>query len=221
VHRELGYKDGIAQLLTNLGELTLRQGNYERSAACYREGLTMHWELGYKNGIAYCMEGLAAVIAAMGRPIQAARLWGAAQKLREEIGTSLSPADRADHERRVSAVRAQLDEATFERAWAEGRATPLEQAITDALAQPQSAPPAPGQPRVAAKPATLLSSREREVVRLIAAGCTNREIAAKLAISQRTVDTHVSNILAKLDLSSRAQIATWAMEQHLAAETRA
>jgi non-specific serine/threonine protein kinase len=215
VHRELGYKDGIAQLLTNLGELTLRQENFERALAYYQEGLAMHWELGYKNGIAYCMEGLAAVIAVMGRPIQAARLWGAAQKLREQIGTSLSTADRADQERRVAAARAQLDEAAFEQAWAEGRAIPLEQAIHDALAQPQTAPPEPTRQASATKPAGLLSRREREVVLLIAAGRINREIATELGISQRTVDTHVSNILAKLELISRAQIVSWAMEQQL------
>ena len=65
--------------------------------------------------------------------------------------------------------------------------------------------------------ATLLSRREREVVLLLAAGRTNREIATDLAISQRTVDTHVSNILAKLELSSRAEIAAWAGEQQLTA----
>jgi predicted ATPase/DNA-binding SARP family transcriptional activator/DNA-binding CsgD family transcriptional regulator len=221
VHRELGYKDGIAQLLTNLGELTLRQGNYERAVGYYQEGLAMHWELGYKNGIAYCMEGLAAVTAALGHPIQAARLWGAAQKLRETIGTSLSSADFADYERRVVAARAQTDEKEFARAWEKGRITPLEQIIRDTLAQVRATPAitAIPAPPMSAKPPALLSRREREVVLLIAAGRTNREIASELAISQRTVDTHVSNILAKLELSSRAQIVTWAMEQQLVATT--
>jgi len=222
VHRELGYKDGIAQLLTNLGELTLRQGNYERSVVYYQEGLAMHWELGYKNGIAYCMEGLAAVTTNLGYPIQAAQLWGAAQKLRETIGTSLSSADYADYERHVATARAQTNETEFARAWEKGRTTPLEQIIRDTLAQVRATPATTTIPaqQASAKPPTLLSRREREVVLLIVAGRTNREIATELAISQRTVDTHVSNILAKLELSSRAQIATWAMEQQLVATTK-
>jgi DNA-binding NarL/FixJ family response regulator len=58
-----------------------------------------------------------------------------------------------------------------------------------------------------------LSPREREVAALIARGLTNRQIAGFLVIGERTVHTHVANILGKLDLTSRTQIAAWVMEQ--------
>jgi non-specific serine/threonine protein kinase len=59
----------------------------------------------------------------------------------------------------------------------------------------------------------LLTRREREVAGLIAQGLTNRQIGEALVIGERTVEMHVSNVLAKLDLSSRAQIAVWAAER--------
>jgi DNA-binding CsgD family transcriptional regulator len=61
-----------------------------------------------------------------------------------------------------------------------------------------------------------LTEREREVARLIAAGHSNREIARTLVVSERTVTTHVGNILAKLAFTSRVQIAAWAIEKGLA-----
>jgi DNA-binding NarL/FixJ family response regulator len=64
-------------------------------------------------------------------------------------------------------------------------------------------------------PASELTSRELDVLRLVAAGKANKEIAAELAISERTARTHVSSILRKLDLSSRTQAALWAVREGL------
>jgi DNA-binding NarL/FixJ family response regulator len=60
-----------------------------------------------------------------------------------------------------------------------------------------------------------LTTREREVAMLIAAGCTNRTMAERLVLSERTIESHVSGILSKLGFSSRAQIATWATQERL------
>ena len=72
--------------------------------------------------------------------------------------------------------------------------------------------PAPTEKQAAKQRAAGLTAKEREVATLVAAGKSNKEIAAHLVVSHRTVETHVSNILSKLHLSSRAQIAVWAME---------
>jgi DNA-binding NarL/FixJ family response regulator len=76
----------------------------------------------------------------------------------------------------------------------------------------------PGVARQATSPPTELTSREIEVLRLVGSGSANKEIARKLGISERTARTHVSNILRKLDLSSRTQAALWAVREGLVAE---
>jgi DNA-binding NarL/FixJ family response regulator len=67
-------------------------------------------------------------------------------------------------------------------------------------------------------PGAELTGREREILRMVAAGKANKQIAAELVISERTARTHVSNILRKLDLSSRTQAALWAVREGLAPE---
>ncbi|MBV9943189.1 MAG: response regulator transcription factor [Solirubrobacterales bacterium] len=68
----------------------------------------------------------------------------------------------------------------------------------------------------AARPKDLLTDREREILRMVAQGKANKEIAAELVISERTARTHVSNILSKLNLNSRTQAALWAVREGLA-----
>ncbi|MFD1047787.1 response regulator transcription factor, partial [Kibdelosporangium lantanae] len=72
-----------------------------------------------------------------------------------------------------------------------------------------------GMKRFAAPPSDPLSTREREVARLVAQGLTNKQIAATAHISVRTVETHVQHILGKLGLSTRTRIATWVADRKL------
>ncbi len=90
-------------------------------------------KLGRKRGIVDCLVGLAGVAGCKGQPERAARLFGAAEALHQAFGTHIEHADRIEYDHNVAATRAQLDEATFTLAWAEGRAMTLEQAITAAL----------------------------------------------------------------------------------------
>ena len=106
-----------------------------RAAALLAEGLALQRELGDQHGVAECLEGLAGVVGVRGQPARAALLFGAAEALRDAIGAPVPPVDRADYERSVAAVRAQFDAAAFAVTWAEGRSTPLEQAITVALSE--------------------------------------------------------------------------------------
>jgi NarL family two-component system response regulator LiaR len=64
-------------------------------------------------------------------------------------------------------------------------------------------------------PLDVLSSREREVLTLIARGRSNREIASALTLSEQTIKSHVSNILSKLHLADRTQAAIFALQQRL------
>jgi len=111
-------------------------------------------------------------------------------------------------------LRSRLGEGASERAMRQGRTLDLDSAVASVLAvlaAPLTAPIAPPRP-TDARPvyaASPLSSRERQVALLITQGLTNREIAEQLVIAERTADTHVTNILNKLGLSSRAQVAAW------------
>ncbi len=101
---------------------------------CMRRAWRSDRELVDRWGIAFALEGLAAVVVAVDSLLRAARIWGAAERLREEIGAPLPPNDRPRYDRRVAAVRAALqDDAAFDRAWREGRSFTLEQAMELAL----------------------------------------------------------------------------------------
>src|SRR5215207_2243364 len=128
---------------------------------------------------------------------------GAAETLREDIGLSLGHYERShyDYEGRLAAARKQLDEATWEAAWAEGRAMPPEQAIEYALSKEEEPSPPSPPPK---KDAAGLSARELEVLGLVAEGLTDSQVAERIYLSPRTVNHHLSSIYRKLGLPSRA-----------------
>jgi len=161
-----------------------------------------------------CLKSLGAVAASVGRAEQATRLFGAFEARRERIGfVGLWPIEQQRFERDIAPARARLSEAAFAAAWAAGRALPLDQAITEALAIAEAvASPPPPEPAADQG----LTPREREVLRHVAAGRSNRQIADLLSLSERTVENHVLHILNKLDLPSRTAAAGWAIRQGLA-----
>lgn len=136
ISRELGGEEGIAASLCELGSALLSRGNYQRAGNVFRESLSLWQEIGNTGHIVDCLVGLGRVAGAAGSwesAIKAARLLGAASLLLDTIGSPMQPSDRAEYDHDVAAVRAQLDEAVFVVAWAEGRAMTREQAITFAL----------------------------------------------------------------------------------------
>lgn len=120
-----------------------------------------------------------------------------------------------DYEGRAAVVRALIGEESFAGAWAEGKAMTCAEGVEYALSKRTAAAQHNGareQPATGNR-ARGLTRREREVAALLSQGLTNREVASELFVSGRTVEAHVHNILKKLGLSSRAQIATWMIEQ--------
>jgi non-specific serine/threonine protein kinase len=215
--RQQGDPWSIAFALSILGNLVLLRGEVARAAALQRESLALRQAIEDVVGIGRCLDGVGWVASAAGQPARAARLFGAAELLRERVGAAPHPPWRAEHERYVAAARASLGHDAFATAWAEGRALSLDQAITSALTT--EAPATTTAPAAAPlSPRTIpggLSPRERDVARLIAQGQTNRQIAETLVIAEWTVDTHVRHILNKLAFRSRTQVAAWATEHGL------
>jgi non-specific serine/threonine protein kinase len=214
--RERGDRSICCVFLFRLGLLALKQADYERAATLQREALVLGDATGNQIGILLGLIGLTCVASAQGRMGRAARLLGAAEAMR---GLALLHYIRADHELALTAARANLGEAAFAAAWAAGRALPLEEAIGEALsaAEPESPAAAIAQRPAVAGPADPLSSREREVAALVARGRTNRQIAEALVVSQRTVEWHVANLLGKLGLETKPQLAIWARDHGLGA----
>ncbi len=129
LHRQAGAKWGTAEALYDLGAVAQEQGDYTRAAALLLESLSLFREGISATGVADCLARLASIAVARGQPDRAAQLFGAAQALRDTTSAMPEPADRADFERDLSAVRAQMSDKAFAAAWAQGRAMPLEQAV--------------------------------------------------------------------------------------------
>jgi predicted ATPase len=120
IYREIGDRRGIGTVLSYLGSMALDQGDEEAAGRDYRESLASFRQVGERYRIVRALEGLAWVAATCGDAPRSARLCAAAAALREVLGAPVAPADRADYERRVAAVRASLGEPGFAAAWAEG-----------------------------------------------------------------------------------------------------
>jgi non-specific serine/threonine protein kinase len=226
--RELGHRRDIAQVYLDLGRVARTQGDAAQAREYYIESLTVFGDLRDKELIPECLEGIAGLASEAEQPVQAARLFGAAETLRESAGVPLPPVHRAAYERDLAAARAALDERAWRTAWAEGRALLMQQAIVaaeqtlgeaeaTATARQSEPPPASPPTKRASDLASTLTARERQVLALIAQGHTNRAIADALVIAERTAEIHVSNILAKLGVSSRTQAAAYAVAHGLAA----
>jgi non-specific serine/threonine protein kinase len=215
IYRELGDVRNIARVLPSLGMITLSHHDVEEAAGCFEEGLAMVRDIRYKTMIFFHLMGLAAVGALRGQARRTAKLYGAGEVLQETGGFSFAAlaSSEYDYEGYLDLVRARLEDEEFEAAWAEGRRMSIEDAVEYALST-EDATAASGA-RVRAENLDPLTRREREVAFLIGQGLTNRQIAQELAITERTVETHVSRILRKLELRSRTQIATRMIEQGL------
>ena len=131
--RQGQYKPDLARSLVALGRVKRTLGEVVPATDLLMEGLDLFRSLGHKLGIASAIEELGAVSAVKGDGRQAVMLFSTAHAMRETLGVPLPPVDRAAHDSVLATCRTQLGEAVFARAWAEGEALSLEQAIDFAL----------------------------------------------------------------------------------------
>jgi DNA-binding CsgD family transcriptional regulator len=209
-----GFRRGMNLSLTLLAKVEAQQGDHVSARALYEQSLVIAREMNNKLNIVDCLEGLAGVVAAQGELTWGARLWGAAEALRDAMGTPIPPVYRVDSERPVTAARTQLGEKVFAEAWAEGRAMTPEQVLavqipgTKPISESSSTLPTKSTPTYPAG----LTSREVEVLRLVAQGLTDAQVAEQLVISPRTVNTHLTSIYGKIGASTRSAATRYALE---------
>jgi non-specific serine/threonine protein kinase len=219
--RRRGFMGLLSRPLDNLGWAALLGGELGRARAQFGENLTLSRERGDKGSLLMSLEGLACAAGAEGKAVRAARLFGAAEALKEAIRYRLVPQERAVLEPYRASVRSRLGEPAWEEAAAEGGAMGLDRTTAYAISEEKpSKPPSSttSQPSVSPKPEhpAGLSPREVEVLMLVVEGLTNAQIAKELFLSPRTVDTHLTSIYHKLEVSSRAAATRIALEQRLA-----
>jgi len=220
INREIGHREHTAESLFLLARVEARRGDNLAARDLYEQSLAIEKEGNSNSDIALYLEGLAGVVVAQGEPAWAARLYGAAEALRDAKSVPIPPVYRAEYERAVAATRAQLGEQAFAAAWAEGRAMTPEQALTaqGPVTFPRPFPAAPLSTPQAQSPTTSpggLSARELEVLRLLATGLTDAQIAEQLVLSLHTIHAHLRTIYSKLGVTSRSAATRYAFEHQL------
>jgi non-specific serine/threonine protein kinase len=210
--RDNGYVANLSVPLNVLGLIVCDQGDRQSATAWLAESMEV-WHQDRVENREVLAESLAAVARlefCQGRAERAARLYGAADALSDAAGVPLVVPPRSLYRRHVDDVRTALGVDAFDAAWAAGRALPVGRAVELARANTVASSAKDKLPMVETTKVDALSPREREVLQLVAEGETDREIAAALFLSPRTVNTHVANILAKLGVASRRDAAAWA-----------
>jgi predicted ATPase/DNA-binding CsgD family transcriptional regulator len=181
--------------------VAIADGEMDRAGQDARDALVVAAELhGYVVTVPDAIECLAYVAGDAGSDREAARLFGAAHAARLQRGIPRLKTLDADHERRLVAVREALGESDFQAAWSEGAALTIEEAIAYARR-------GRGERKRPSKGWASLTPTDLDVVRLAREGLGNKEIAARLFVSPRTVQAHLSHVYSKLGVSSRVQLA--------------
>jgi ATP/maltotriose-dependent transcriptional regulator MalT len=225
--RLLGEQRNIAWSLLRMARAAAVQGDNAAAFARYEESLALFREMDDTGGLASCLKEWAELVARQGEAAWAARLWGAAESLhrvKRAHDSFILPAMDTGDEQLMAAARTHLGEQAFAQALAEGRMMTPEQALAarDELLIPDRTTaksdmkagtdthqkPSPTYP-------CGLTEREVEVLRLVARGLTDAQIAEELVISPRTVNAHLRSIYNKLGITSRNAATYFALEHQL------
>jgi non-specific serine/threonine protein kinase len=200
----------------SLADAVRDTGDAARAEALYGEGLRLSLAQNEQRNVATALAGFAVLTAARGESARAARLCGASAAILERVGSRLTPSAQANLDSATAATRAALGETAFTVAWNAGTGLTPEEAIAESPAPPDQGTNAGTRSSFGLATVDALTPREREVLRLVADGRSNPEIAGMLFLSPRTVSNHVAHILAKLGVETRAAAAVLAVRRGLA-----
>lgn len=235
-----GHPSGAAGTLGLIARLATTSGDIPKAVGAYQEGLRLwnrtdaRWAAGGhiaggeaalfprwagmddRNFLIRALFGLAGIAARQGLPDQAAMLLGAADRRKESERLIFSPTMLAIHAEAHTLLRSTLGDAIYLQWQTAGRQLRLDEAVALALSmtlpdQDQLTLPAP-EP---ASSVPRLTRRQAAVLRLVVAGRSDKEIAATLFLSRRTVQDHVSHLIAKLGVANRTEAAAVAVRDHL------
>ena len=216
--RRLDYGWAIGRCAWALAMARLHDRALDEAGALLVEALDRHRAVGDTRGLAQCLEAAGGVLGARGRGDAGARLLGAAAECSQRLAAPLPGRGPRRPRRRPPRRPARHRAGTRRPGLRRGpRSAPDEAAdlARTALDEPDPAPPpaTSAAPRRAAVRPGGLTRREAQVADLVAAGRTNRQIARALTISEKTVEVHVHNVIAKLGAQSRTEVATWVVAE--------
>lgn len=204
--RDRGDLQTLSYLLSSYGFSLLQADQADQAGPLLQESLGIERRLENRDMILYDLDGLASHAAMVGRLQRSARLLGAAETLQTETGIRLMPHLEPVLAHARETIVTSLGVPALELEILVGNRMSTSEAIDYALDEKQ---PVRRNAPIDAKKVTPLSKRELEVARLIAEGMSNKEIGTRCFLSERTVETHVSNILNKLGINSRVEVAGW------------
>jgi predicted ATPase/DNA-binding NarL/FixJ family response regulator len=225
--RRFGDAARTAQKLVFASEALLELGRTAEALPLTVEALQLARASGGHLALIEALECAACVLAAEGDAARAVQLLGTAETARRQRGIVLPPDDYPRLVRAARTAHARLGGAAFARLWSEAAERTLEHALELALAPPRPALPDPPPASTALPPpqaprldgaALDLSPREREVLALLAAGLSDRQIAARLIVGVNTINSHTKSIYSKLGVRSRVAATRFAIEHGLAAD---
>jgi tetratricopeptide (TPR) repeat protein len=133
IQRPLGDRGTIANITHSLGVSLCSHGDYSRARAMLKEALAIWDELANPGGLVASLEEFACMAACQAQPALAARWWGRAERMREQMGSAQAPSTQARVKLYVAAACTDMGADAFDAAWAEGRAMPLDQVAREML----------------------------------------------------------------------------------------
>lgn len=212
IDRSVGDARGLAVTLDHVGKIARAQGDLPAAWEAHAESLTYRNQVGDPRGILVWLQAMAYWLVQAGRADLTARILGAVEIARTSGNLPLNQHETADHQAAVEGALRALGEDRYLAAVAKGRWASLDDLtaeVTDAANErvQQIVAGAPTIPDGIGKKYGL-TDREEEVFRLISRRLSDKEIADELSISARTVNRHVSNLLAKLDVRTRREAAS-------------
>jgi DNA-binding CsgD family transcriptional regulator len=185
--------------LVTHARVAIAQAGSEQADSDARAALACAVDIGAPLIVPEALEILGVVAGDAANHCEAARLFGAADALRQRTGLIRYQVHQEDYQRSVAVLRNVMEEDLFQTSWSEGFSTSAEEAI--AYAQRGH-----GRRRRPTSGWSSLTATEHDVIRLVSDGLANKDVATRLFISPRTVQTHLTHIYAKLGLTSRVQL---------------
>jgi predicted ATPase/DNA-binding CsgD family transcriptional regulator len=213
ISRELHSRDGIVFATFNLGLAECLTGSPAAAGALFAESLGLARRTGMKINMAYALLGLAMAGRGDVDPAWSARVHGSADQAIADLGQAFEPFEGGLADLDRQRLRAAMGAEAFDAEYAAGRALDPAQVLAEAGRKDTSA--GSGGAGGSREGALVLTPRELDVLKLVAQGSSNADIAQRLFLSEHTVHRHLANILRKLNLSSRAAAAAWGVRTGL------